>query len=87
MDYAVLCSPYFQYPVRASQIYAQALTNNVCLFSWEHLIFLLENGIRESDKLNLSAIWGFSDKFLHEELVFDMKINFIQVSTNFLLTY
>lgn len=32
-DYAVLCSPYFQYPTKASQIYAQALTNNVCLFS------------------------------------------------------
>lgn len=37
-EYAVLCSPYFQYPSRSSQIYAQAIEHNVCLFSWEHLI-------------------------------------------------
>ena len=30
-DYAVLCSPYFQYPVKKSQIYAQAVDENVCL--------------------------------------------------------
>lgn len=77
-DYAVLCSPYFQYPAKSSQIYAQALTNNVCLFSWEHLIFLLENGITESAKLSLSAIWDFSDKFSHRVLVSDMKKCFIQ---------
>lgn len=47
-DYAVLCSPYFQYPSKHSQIYAQALNHNVCLLSWEHLIFLIENGIKET---------------------------------------
>ena len=83
-DYAVLYSPYFHYPAKTSQIYAQALTNNVCLFSWEHLIFLLENKITESTNLNLSAIWGFSDKFSHEALVSDMKKNFMRDFNKFL---
>ena len=83
-DYAVLCSPYFQYPAKASQIYSQALTLNVCLLSWEHIIFLLENGITESPNLNLSVIWGFSDKFSHEVLVSDMKKNFMREFNNFL---
>ena len=83
-DYAVLCSPYFQYPPKISQIYAQALTNNVCLLSWEHLIFLIENRIAESENLNLSAVWGFSDKFSHEVLVSDMKKNFMSEFNNFL---
>ncbi|MDR0220388.1 MAG: HindIII family type II restriction endonuclease [Lachnospiraceae bacterium] len=38
-EYAVLCSPYFQYPSTQSQIYKQALEHNICLLSWEHLIF------------------------------------------------
>lgn len=38
-EYAVLCAPYFQYPSKSSQIYAQAIDSNVCLLSWEHLIF------------------------------------------------
>ena len=42
-DYSVLCSPYFQYPINRSQIYSQSLEHNVCLLSWEHLIFLIEN--------------------------------------------
>ena len=82
-DYAVLCSPYFQYPAKASQIYAQALTNNVCLLSWEHLIFLIENRITESPELNLSAIWAFSDTFSHKVLVSDMKKCFMQDFNNF----
>ena len=86
-DYAVLCSPYFQYPAKASQIYAQALTNNVCLLSWEHLIFLLENGITESAKLNLSTIWDFSDKFSHKVLVSDMKKCFMRDFNKFLAVF
>lgn len=86
-DYAVLCSPYFQYPAKASQIYAQALTNNVCLLSWEHLIFLLENGITESQNLNLSALWSFSDKFSHKVLVSDMKKCFMQDFNKFLADF
>ena len=86
-DYAVLCSPYFQYPAKASQIYAQALTHNVCLFSWEHLIFLLENNITETKELNLSEIWNFCDKFSHKVLVSDMKKNFLQDFNDFLSVF
>ena len=76
-DYAVLCAPYFQYPAKASQIYAQALEYNVCLFSWEHLIFLLENGIRESEDLNLSALWNFSEQYSHDVLYAERKNSFM----------
>ena len=61
-DYAVLVSPYNQYPNTASQIYSQALTVNVCLLSWEHLYFLLSNKIKESEECNLSFIWNISNK-------------------------
>lgn len=50
-DYAVLCAPYFHYPSQSNQIYAQALQNNVCLLSWEHLIFLVQHKIRENRTL------------------------------------
>lgn len=62
-DYAVLCSPYFQYPVKKSQIYAQAVDENVCLFSWEHLMFLLDNKVEETAKVSLSEIWNASGKY------------------------
>lgn len=58
-DFAVLCSPYFQYSRKSSQIYRQSLDNNVCLLSWEHLIYLLANKIKESNTVNLSPIWNF----------------------------
>lgn len=38
-EYSILCSPYFQYPKKTSQIYSQSMEVNVCLFSWEHFIF------------------------------------------------
>lgn len=59
-DYAVLVCPYFQYPKKTSQIFEQAITKNVLLFSWEYLHFLLENKITESETLNLSFIWNQS---------------------------
>ncbi|MGM9649356.1 MAG: HindIII family type II restriction endonuclease, partial [Candidatus Coprovivens sp.] len=77
-EYAVLCSPYFQYPTRQSQIYAQAVDNNVCLISWEHLIFLIEHGIKESENLNLAVLWNFSDAYSHEILASDRKKRFIE---------
>ncbi len=58
-DYAVVCCPYFQYPSKQSQIYAQSLENNVCPLSWEHLIFLMENNIKESTDINFSNLWNF----------------------------
>ncbi len=76
-DYAVLCAPYFHYPMQTSQIFAQALRENVCLFSWEHLIFLLEQGIRETAQLNLSVIWNFCETYSHEVLCSDMNKCFL----------
>lgn len=76
-EYAVLCSPYFQYPSKSSQIYSQAIDHNVCLLSWEHLIFLIENGIKESTDLSFSPLWAFCDTYSHEVLHSDMKKCFI----------
>lgn len=57
-DFALLVAPYFQYPNTVSQIYSSALDKQVCLLSWEHILFLLENNIMESDTLSLEAIWS-----------------------------
>ncbi|MBQ9564166.1 MAG: HindIII family type II restriction endonuclease [Synergistaceae bacterium] len=76
-EYAVLCSPYFQYPTKASQIYAQALEHNVCLLSWEHLLFLLEKGVRERKNFSLAPLWGFCKTYSHRVLCSDMKKCFI----------
>lgn len=48
-EYALLVSPYFQYPKEESQIYKTALDENVCLLAWEHISMLLENGIKENE--------------------------------------
>ena len=57
-DFALLVAPYFQYPNTVSQIYSSALDKQVCLLSWEHILFLLVNDIRETDNLSLEAIWN-----------------------------
>lgn len=57
-DFALLVAPYFQYPNTVSQIYSSALDKQVCLLSWEHILFLLENNVMESDTLSLEAIWN-----------------------------
>lgn len=62
-EYAVLCAPYFQYPTKASQIYEQAIQHNVCLFSWEYLQFLIDNGIQESMTLSLEFLWNYSSTY------------------------
>ncbi|MDR2426030.1 MAG: HindIII family type II restriction endonuclease [Endomicrobium sp.] len=61
-EYAVLDYLFFKYPKKNSQIYGQALDSNVCLFSWEHLSFLLEKNIKEKIDLDLSSIWNCSFK-------------------------
>lgn len=76
-EYAVLCSPYFQYPSKSSQIYSQAISHNVCLLSWEHLIFLIENGIKETVDISFSPLWAFCDTYSHKVLCSDMKKCFI----------
>ncbi len=57
-DFALLVSPYFQYPSTSSQIYSSSLDNKVCLLSWEHILFLLENNITETESLSLEQIWN-----------------------------
>ena len=59
-EYAVLVCPYFQYPKSNSQIYKEALSGNIALFSWEYLYILLKEGMRESSSVNLSALWNQS---------------------------
>ena len=86
-NFAVLCAPYFHYPAKTSQIYSQALANNVCLLSWEHLIFLIENGIKESVRLNLSELWNFSEALSKRVLVSDMKKNFLHEFNNFIADF
>ena len=83
-DYAVLCAPYFQYPAINSQIYSQAIHNNVCLMSWEHLSFMLERKIRENTKLNFSDLWNFAEIYSHRVLASDTKKNFLPEFNNFL---
>jgi hypothetical protein len=40
--YAMLVSPIYQFPTRSSQIYQQAVTRNVCIFSYSHLATLVQ---------------------------------------------
>ena len=77
-DFAVLVCPYFQYPKTNSQIYAQALDNNICLLSWEHLLLFLDNSIKENNKINLSKIWNISN-----ELSKKVTVNNKYKNTNF----
>ena len=51
--YALLVSPLSQYPIDKSQIYAQAISQNVTLLSYLHLQFLIEYGIKN----NLEDLW------------------------------
>ena len=57
-DFAVLVAPYFQYPNTSSQIYASSLSDKVCLFSWEHILFLLNQQVVEDVSLSLEQIWN-----------------------------
>lgn len=61
-NYSVLVCPYFQYPTKSSQIYGQAIDDNVCLLSWEHLLFFIRAGVRESAKLSLAGVWSISEQ-------------------------
>ena len=57
-DFAVLVAPYFQYPNTSSQIYASSLSDKVCLLSWEHILFLLNQQVVEDVSLSLEQIWN-----------------------------
>lgn len=58
LDYAIVVCPIYQFPMRTSQIYNQAIARNVCLLSYSHLATLValaarakrtsgENGLEE----------------------------------------
>jgi type II restriction enzyme len=51
--YALLVSPLSQYPTDKSQIYQQAISQNVTLLSYVHLQFLIEKEV----KGNLDDLW------------------------------
>ncbi len=68
-DFAVLVAPYFQYPKTSSQIYSCALDEQVCLFSWEHILFLLINDVKEDDSLNLENIWNAPVRIAREKRI------------------
>ncbi len=72
-DFAILVCPYFQYPRKESQIYKQALDSNVCLLSWEHLYFLLQNQIQENLNINLTRIWNNSYEISQQTVCADSK--------------
>ena len=57
-DFAVLVAPYFQYLNTSSQIYASSLSDKVCLLSWEHILFLLNQQVVEDVSLSLEQIWN-----------------------------
>jgi type II restriction enzyme len=57
-NYSVLVCPYYQYPKSRSQIYGQALNDNITLFAWEYLSILLENNICENEKVDISNLWN-----------------------------
>ena len=48
--YAMVVSPIYQLPTSSSQIYQQATTQNVCVFTYSHLALLLSYSEREGQK-------------------------------------
>lgn len=83
-DYSVLCCPYFQYPKNKSQIYGQAISGNVSLFSWEYFDILLNSDIQETQDFNLSELWNFSNKLSLETSVNNMNLCFLQKQNKFI---
>ncbi|MEJ5285364.1 MAG: HindIII family type II restriction endonuclease [Brevinematia bacterium] len=75
-DFAILVSPYYQYPQTNSQIYGQALIYNICLLSWEHLLFFIESGLKENEKINLSNLWNSSEILAKKISIHDKNKNF-----------
>lgn len=86
-NYAVLCSPWYQYPTRSSQIYKEALDLNVSLFSWEYLVFMLRNKITESESVNLADIWNYSNMLSDTTINARSKDRFIEKQNRFIENY
>jgi len=56
--YAMVVCPIYQLPTRSSQIYQQASTRNVCVFTYSHLSLLVNYSIEEGN--------GNAEGLLHE---------------------
>lgn len=60
-DYALLVCPIYQYPSVKSQIYTQAISNNVCFLSYIHINYLIEY----YNNQDLSTLWNISDSLVN----------------------
>lgn len=76
-DYSVLACPYYQYPKSTSQIYKDALDNNISLFSWEYLYILLKEGVKETASTNLRELFNQSAVIANGTTVGNAKANFL----------
>lgn len=77
-DFSVLACPYYQYPKSASQIYKDALDDNISLFSWEYLYILLKEGVKEDNSTNLRELFNQSALIANDTTVENAKTNFLQ---------
>lgn len=84
-NYAILVSPYFQYPKSTSQIYQQSVNRNVLLFSWEHILIMLEQNIKESPDISLQELWIWPIILSENITVSDAKKNSIGLFNKYFL--
>lgn len=83
-DYSVLVCPYYQYPKSNSQVFKDALDNNISLFSWEYLYILLKEGVKEDASTNLKELFNQSAVIADGTTVGNAKANFLmQQNKNF----
>lgn len=76
-DYSVLVCPYYQYPKSKSQVFKDALDNNISLFSWEYLYILLKEGVKEDASTNLKELFNQSAVIADGTTVANAKANFL----------
>lgn len=81
-DYAVLVCPYFQYPRSKSQIYKDALDENISLFSWELIYIVLKENIVENTIISLKELWNQSAVIASETSVDGSKRNFLEIQNS-----
>lgn len=86
-EYAVLAAPLYQYPTTTSQIYGQALDNNVCLFSWEFFIYLIENSLQETEKVDFSELWNFSEYLSENTVVSKKNLSFFEKFSKHIINF
>ena len=60
-NYALIVCPAYQLPVRASQIYEQAINSEVCVFSYSHLAVLVQFAQSHGEKTAVAALRNVFD--------------------------